>query len=76
MDCWNYHPLAKSMKGKVETYLKVYKHRAGIMKDTPRAAEDQQKEVVGLFLTYDAGASFTNQDAAQCICHSPSQKSM
>jgi hypothetical protein len=28
-----------------------------------RAAEDQEQEVVGLFLTYDAGASFTNQDA-------------
>ncbi len=48
------------MKGKVETYVKEYKHRVGIIKDTPRAAEDQQQEVVGLFLTYDAGASFTN----------------
>ena len=64
MDYWNYHPHAKSMKGKLETYLKEYKHRVGIMKDTPRAAKDQQQEVVGLFLTYNAGASFTNQDAA------------
>jgi hypothetical protein len=35
-----------------------------ISKGTPRAAEDQQQEVVGLFRTYDAGASFTNQEAA------------
>ena len=64
MDYWNYHPHAKPMKGKVETYLKEYKHRVGILKDTPRAAKDQQQEVVGLFLTYNAGVSFTNQDAA------------
>jgi hypothetical protein len=30
---------------------------------TPRAAEDQQQEVVGLVRTYDAGASFNNQEA-------------
>ena len=64
VDYWSYHPHAKSMKGKVETYLKEYKHRVGILKDTPRAAEDQQQEVVGLFRTYNAGASFTNQDPA------------
>jgi hypothetical protein len=52
------------MKGKVETYLKEYKHRVGILKDTPRAAKDQQQEIVGLFRTYNAGASFTNQDPA------------
>jgi hypothetical protein len=34
-----------------------------IMTDTPRAAEDQQQEVVGLVRTYDAGASFNNQEA-------------
>ena len=39
-DFWNYHPHAKSMKGKVETYVKEYKHRVGIMKDTPRTAEE------------------------------------
>jgi hypothetical protein len=64
VDYWSYHPHAKPMKGKVETYLKEYKHRVGILKDTPRAAEDQQQEVVGLFRTYNAGASFTNQDPA------------
>ena len=36
----------------------------GILKGTPRAAADQQQEVVGLVRNYDAGASFTNQDAA------------
>ncbi len=35
----------------------------GILKGTPRAAEDHQQEVVGLFRTYDAGASFNNQEA-------------
>ncbi len=34
------------------------------MQDTPRAAAEQEQEVVGLCRTYDAGASFTNQDAA------------
>ena len=52
------------MKGKVETYLKEYKHRVGILRKTPRAAADQEQEAVGLFLTYDAGASFTNQEPA------------
>ena len=64
VDYWSYHPHAKPMKGKVETYLKEYKHRVGILKDTPRAAEDQQQEIVGLFRKYNAGASFTNQDPA------------
>jgi hypothetical protein len=64
LDYWNYHNLAKSLKPKVEIYVKEYKHRACILKDTPRATEDQEQEVVGLFRTYDAGASFTNQDAA------------
>ncbi len=36
----------------------------GILQDTPRAAAEQEQEVVGLFRTYGAGASFTNQDAA------------
>jgi hypothetical protein len=36
----------------------------GILQDTPRAVEEQEQEVGGLFLTYDAGASFNNQDAA------------
>ena len=36
----------------------------GILQETPRAAADQEQEVVGLFRTYDAGASFTNQEAA------------
>ncbi len=63
MDFWDYHTLCKPLKGKVETYLKEYKHRVGILKDTPRAAEDQQQQVVGLFFTYDAGAAFNNQDA-------------
>jgi hypothetical protein len=35
----------------------------GILNETPRAAEDQQQEVVGLFHTYDAGSAFNNQDA-------------
>ena len=35
----------------------------GIVKRTPRAAEDQQQEVVGLVRTYNAGASFNNQEA-------------
>ena len=64
LDYWNYHNIAKSLKGKVETYVKEYKHRMGILQGTPRAAEEQEQEVVGLFLTYDAGASFNNQDAA------------
>jgi len=64
LDYWNYHNLAKSLKTKVEIYVKEYKHRVCILKDTPRAAEEQEQEVVGLFRTYDAGASFTNQDAA------------
>jgi hypothetical protein len=63
VDFWDYHTLCKPLKGKVETYVKEYKHRVAIMKDTPRAAEDQQQEVVGLFRTYDAGASFNNQEA-------------
>ncbi len=61
---WNYHNIAKSLKGKVETYVEEYKHRVGILQHTPRAAVEQEQEVVGLFRTYDAGASFTNQDAA------------
>jgi hypothetical protein len=64
VDYWNYHPHAKSMKGKVETYSKEYKHRVGSLKGTPRAAAEQEQEVVGLVCKYDAGASFTNQDAA------------
>ena len=40
VDFWDYHTLCKPLKGKVETYLKEYKHRVAIMKDTPRAAED------------------------------------
>ncbi len=63
MDFWDYHTLCKPLKGKVKTYLKEYKHRVGILKDTPSAAEDQQQKVVGLFLTYDAGAAINNQDA-------------
>jgi hypothetical protein len=60
---WDYHALCKPLKGKVETYVKEHKHRVGILKDTPRAAEDQQQEVVGLFRNYDAGASLNNQEA-------------
>jgi len=63
VDFWDYHTLCKPLKGKVETYLKEYKHRVGILKETPRAAEDQQQEAVGLFRTYDAGSAFNNQDA-------------
>ena len=63
-DFWGYHAVAKTLKGKVETYLKEYKYRVGILQKTPRAAADQEQEVVGLFLTYDAGASFTNQEPA------------
>ncbi len=47
LDYWNYHNIAKSLKGKVETYVKEYKHRVGILKDTPRSAEEQEQEVVG-----------------------------
>ncbi len=36
----------------------------GILQDTPRAAAKQQQEVVGLFCTYDTGASFNEQAAA------------
>ena len=61
---WGYHAVAKPLKGKVETYLKEYKYRVGILQKTPCAAADQEQEVVGLFLTYDAGASFTNQEPA------------
>jgi hypothetical protein len=64
LDYWNHHNIAKSLKGKVETYVKEYKHQVGILQDTPRAAAEHEQEVVGLFRTYDAGASFTNQDAA------------
>ncbi len=65
MDYWKYHTLATALKPKVEIYVNEYKHRVGILKGTPRAAEDQQQEVVGLFRTYrDAGASFNNQEAA------------
>ena len=35
-----------------------------MLQETPRAAADQEQEVVGLFLNYDAGASFTNQEPA------------
>jgi hypothetical protein len=63
LDYWNYHNIAKSLK-KVETYVKEYKHRVGILQDTPRAATEQEQEFVGPFRTYDAGASFTNQDVA------------
>jgi hypothetical protein len=63
-DFWNYHTLTKPLKGKVETYVKEYKHRVEILHDTPRAAAKQQQEVVGLFRTYDAGASFNNQNVA------------
>ena len=63
VDFWDYHTISKPLKGKVETYLKEYKYRVGILQETPRAAEDQQQEVVGLFRTYDAGAAFNNQDA-------------
>ena len=54
----NYHTHSKSLKGKIETYLKEYKHRMGILQETPRAAEDQEQQVIGLFLSYDALASF------------------
>ncbi len=65
LDYCIYHNIAKSLRAKVETYVKEYKHRVCILKDTPRAAAEQEQEVVGLFRTYDAGtASFTNQDAA------------
>jgi hypothetical protein len=30
----------------------------GILQETPRAAEDQEQQVIGLFLSYDALASF------------------
>ena len=33
-----------------------------ILQESPRAAADQEQEVVGLFINYDAGASFTNQE--------------
>ena len=36
-----------------------------ILQEIPRAAADQEQEVVGLFINYDAGASFTNQEPAQ-----------
>jgi len=64
VDYWKYHAAATPLKQKFEMYLKEYKHRVGILKGTPRAAADQQQEVVGLVRNYDAGASFTNQDAA------------
>ena len=64
MDYWKYHAAATPLKQKFEMYLKEFKHRVGILKGTPRAAADQQQEVVGLVRNYDAGASFTNQDAA------------
>ncbi len=64
MDFWNYHNIAKSLRGKVAAYVKKYKHRVGILQDTPHTEAEQEQEVVGLFRTYDAGASFTNQDAA------------
>jgi hypothetical protein len=63
VDYWKYHAAATPLKQKFEMYLKEYKHRVGILKGTPRAAADQQQEVVGLVRNYDAGASFTNQDA-------------
>ena len=58
MDYWKYHAAATPLKQKFEMYLKEFKHRVGILKGTPRAAADQQQEVVGLFRTYNAGASF------------------
>lgn len=63
-DFWNYHAVTRSCKGKVETYLKEYKYRLSILQENPRAAADQEQEVVGLFINYDAGASFTNQEPA------------
>ncbi len=35
-----------------------------ILQETPRAAADQEQEVVGLFINYDAGKAFTNQEPA------------
>jgi hypothetical protein len=64
VDYWKYHTLATALNPKVEIYVKEYKHRVGILKGTARAAEDQQQEVVGLFRTYDAGASFNKKEAA------------
>ncbi len=64
MDYWTYHTLATALKPKVKMYVKEYKHRVDILNGTPRAAEDQQQENVGLFRTYDAGASFYNQEPA------------
>ena len=63
-DFWTYHAVTRSCKGKVETYLKEYKYRLSILQENPRAAADQEQEVVGLFINYDAGASFTNQEPA------------
>ena len=63
-DFWNYHAVTRTSKGKVDTYLKEYKYRVSILQETPRAAADQEQEVVGLFRTYNAGASFTNQEPA------------
>jgi hypothetical protein len=53
LDYWNYHNIAKSLKAKVETCVEEYKHRVGILQDTPRAEAEQEQEVVGLFRTYD-----------------------
>ncbi len=63
VDYWTYQTLATALKPKVEMYVKEYKHRVGILKGTPRAAQDQE-QVVGLFRTSDAGVSFNNQEAA------------
>ena len=41
-----------------------------MLQETPRAAADQEQEVVGLFLNYDAGASFTDQEPAPLNEHS------
>ncbi len=65
LDYLNCHNIAKSFQAKVETYVKEHKHRVGILQDIPRAATEQEQEVVGLFRTYGTGASFTNQDAAR-----------
>ncbi len=46
VDYWTYHTLAAPLKQKFDMYLKEYKHRVGILKGTPRAAAEQEQEVV------------------------------
>ena len=60
---WKFHQFAQSSQKKVEAYVKEHKSRVAVLQKSPRTGcEPQTHEVLGMFLSYDAGKGLNNQE--------------